>query len=203
MSKESTPSGPPPQMALYHLATGHYLSHALYLAAKLQIAELLNDGPRQAAELAAATATHAPSLQRVLRLLASAGVFEEQENGAFALTALGAGLREGVHGSMRAMVRWRATALGGRVPCALRHGGLHAGESCADAGAGQCDRRPAEVGVEITEVVAWPPPPQRLLEECSMRHASLSMRGLANTALHLLPEASAPASLRLPAAGER
>jgi hypothetical protein len=91
-------------MALYHLATGHYLSHVLYLAAKLGIAELLNDGPRHATELAAATATHAPSLQRVLRLLASAGVFEEQENGAFALTALGAGLREGVPGSARAMV---------------------------------------------------------------------------------------------------
>jgi hypothetical protein len=40
----------------------------------------------------------------VLRLLASAGVFEEQENGAFALTPLGACLREGVPGSVRAMV---------------------------------------------------------------------------------------------------
>ena len=108
MSTESTPSGLPPQRALYHLATGHYLSHALYLAAKLGIAELLNDGPRHAIELAEATATHAPSLKRVMRLLASAGVFEEQENGAFALTALGACLREGVPGSARAMVMFFA-----------------------------------------------------------------------------------------------
>src|SRR5262249_23028317 len=51
-----------------------------------------------------ATATHAPSLNRVMRLLASAGVFEEQEDGAFALTSLGECLRPGVPGSVRAMV---------------------------------------------------------------------------------------------------
>jgi O-methyltransferase domain len=104
MATESTPSGLPPQVALYHLATGYYLSRALYLAAKWDLAELLKDGPRHATELATATATHAPSLNRVLRLLASAGVFEEQEDGAFALTALGACLRAGVPGSSRAMV---------------------------------------------------------------------------------------------------
>ena len=104
MSKESVQPELPPQAALYHLATGHYLSQALCLAAKLGIADLLKDGPRQAKDLAEATGTHAPSLNRVMRLLASAGVFEEQENGAFALTALGACLREGVPGSARAMV---------------------------------------------------------------------------------------------------
>jgi hypothetical protein len=39
-----------------------------------------------------------------VRLLASAGVFEEQDNGAFALTALGVCLRAGVPGSVRALV---------------------------------------------------------------------------------------------------
>src|SRR5262245_56146806 len=104
MSTESTPSGLPPQVALYQLATGYYLSHALSLATKWDIAELLKDGPRQATELAAATATHAPSLHRVMRLLASVGVFEEQGHGAFAITALGACLRAGVPGSVRALV---------------------------------------------------------------------------------------------------
>jgi hypothetical protein len=104
MSTESMQSELPPQAALYHLATGHYLSQALCLAAKLGIADLLNDGPRPAKDLAEATGTHAPSLNRVMRLLASAGVFEGQENGAFALTALGACLQEGVPGSARAMV---------------------------------------------------------------------------------------------------
>jgi orsellinic acid C2-O-methyltransferase len=104
MPKESMQSELPPQAALYHLATGHYVSQALCLAARLGIADLLKDGPRHAKELAEGTGTHASSLHRVMRLLANAGIFEEQENGSFALTALGACLREGVPGSMRAMV---------------------------------------------------------------------------------------------------
>jgi SAM-dependent methyltransferase len=104
MSTEDPLSPPPPQVVLYHLATGHYLSHALCLVAKLGIADLLKDGPRHAKELADATATHAPSLNRVLRLLASVGVFDEQANGSFALTELGECLRRGVSGSSRAMV---------------------------------------------------------------------------------------------------
>jgi hypothetical protein len=104
MSAEDT-SGLPPVLALYQMATGHYLSNALHLATKLGIADLLDKGPRSAEDLARATSTHAPSLRRVLRLLASAGVFEEREDGAFALTPIGESLRAGVPGSARAMVR--------------------------------------------------------------------------------------------------
>ena len=104
MSTESPQPELPPQVVLYRLATGHYISHALCLAAKLGIAELLKDGPRHSKELAEATGTHAPSLNRVLRLLVSVGVFEEQENGSIALTRLGECLRTGVPGSARAMV---------------------------------------------------------------------------------------------------
>jgi hypothetical protein len=70
----------------------------------LRLADLLNDGPRRSADLAAATGTHAAALNRVLRLLASVGVFDEREDGAFALTSLGECLRDGVPGSARAMV---------------------------------------------------------------------------------------------------
>jgi len=94
----------PPQAALYQLGIGHYFSNALHLVTKLGIAELLADGPRHADDLAQATATHAPSLRRVLRLLASVGVFAERDEGAFALTPLGECLRPGVPGSARAMV---------------------------------------------------------------------------------------------------
>ena len=45
----------------------------IYVVAKLGIADHLRDGPRRVNELAEATGTHAPSLKRVLRLLASAG----------------------------------------------------------------------------------------------------------------------------------
>jgi len=110
MSTESMQSELPPQAALYHLATGHYVSQALCLAAKLGIADLLKDGPRHAQDLAEGTGTHASSLNRVMRLLANAGVFEEQENGSFALTSLGECLREGGPGSVRAMVMLYAGA---------------------------------------------------------------------------------------------
>jgi hypothetical protein len=101
---ESPESEPPPQVVLYHLATGHYISRALCLAAKLDIAELLKDGPRHFKELAEATGTHAPSLRRMMRLLASVGVFEEREDGSIALTRLSECLRARVPGSARAMV---------------------------------------------------------------------------------------------------
>lgn len=93
----------PPGLALYQMAIGHYVSRALYLAAKLELADLLKDGPRGYGDLARATDTHAPSLHRVLRLLTSVGIFEETD-GTFALTPLGDALRSDVPGSMRASV---------------------------------------------------------------------------------------------------
>src|SRR6185295_9509495 len=100
-----TESARPPQLALYQIAIGHYFSRALGLFAKLGIADLLAGGPRPVGELAAATDTHAPSLQRVLRLLVTVGVFEEREPGTFATTSIGECLRADVPGSARAMVR--------------------------------------------------------------------------------------------------
>jgi orsellinic acid C2-O-methyltransferase len=100
-----TPPALPPQIVLYQMATGHYLSRALDLAATLGIADRLKDGPRPVGELAQATATHAPSLHRVLRLLASAGVLVEQADGAFGLTPIGECLRTDTPGSAHAMVK--------------------------------------------------------------------------------------------------
>ncbi len=104
MSKDSARPELPPQASLYHLATGHFFSHAIFLAAKLGIADLLADGPKRSEVLAEATGAHAPSLHRIMRLLASADVFEEQEDGCYALTSLGACLRTDLSGSARAMV---------------------------------------------------------------------------------------------------
>jgi hypothetical protein len=59
-------------MVLYQLASAHYVSQALYVAAHLGIADFLADGPKTHQTLAVETATHAASLHRVLRLLASA-----------------------------------------------------------------------------------------------------------------------------------
>jgi ubiquinone/menaquinone biosynthesis C-methylase UbiE len=71
-----------------------WVSRAIYVAVELGIADLLSDGPRTVADLAAATNSHAQSLYRVLRLLASEGVFAEADNGRFELTPKAAALRK-------------------------------------------------------------------------------------------------------------
>lgn len=105
MTMQNTQSvAEPPGLALYRIGVGHYFSRALALAAKLGIADLLKDGPRHYGELAKGTETHGPSLNRMMRLLASVGVFEERDAGQFALTPLGEMMRTDVPGSMRSSV---------------------------------------------------------------------------------------------------
>lgn len=76
------------------LFRGYWVSRAIYVAVELGIADLLANGPRSAADLAEATNTHAPSLYRVLRLLASEGVFAETDGSRFGLTPRAAALRK-------------------------------------------------------------------------------------------------------------
>src|SRR5206468_9258191 len=82
------PNAIPPPVALLQLVTGYWLSQAIYVAAKLGLADLLRDGPKSCGELAQATATHARSLSRLLRALASVGVFAEVELDSFGMTPL-------------------------------------------------------------------------------------------------------------------
>jgi SAM-dependent methyltransferase len=84
------------------MISGFWISRAIYIAAKLGLADHLRDGPKTAQELAAVTGTHGPSLYRVLRALASVGVFVEEEEGGFTLTPLSETLRTDVPGSLRA-----------------------------------------------------------------------------------------------------
>lgn len=93
-----------PSEALYNLATGHYVSRALLMACRLDLADILKDGRRHFTELADITGVKPQPLKRVMRLLSSVGVFVEEEDGYFALTAVGERLREGVSGSSRNMV---------------------------------------------------------------------------------------------------
>jgi ubiquinone/menaquinone biosynthesis C-methylase UbiE len=81
--------------------TGFWMSRALWVAAKLGIADLLQSGPKTADELAQATDTHAPSLYRILRALTSAGIFQKESDGRFALTPLSETLVTNAPGSVR------------------------------------------------------------------------------------------------------
>lgn len=93
----------PPQMLVFQMMSGYWVAQAIYVAAKLDLAGLLKDGPKTSDELAAATATHAPSLRRLLRALAGIGLFSEDASGRFGLTPPGATLQDGPN-SVRAMV---------------------------------------------------------------------------------------------------
>jgi SAM-dependent methyltransferase len=84
------------------MITGYYVSRAVHVAAQLRIADLLAEGPVDVEALADKTATHAPSLGRVLRLLASVGVLNAEEDGRFSLTPIGTCLRPDSPGSMHA-----------------------------------------------------------------------------------------------------
>ncbi|MEW2035289.1 methyltransferase [Streptomyces roseifaciens] len=74
-------------------ALGFLYPAALRAAAAVGVADHLADGARTPEELAAATGTDAPSLRRVLRLLATRGLFEEDDRGRFRLTEAGDALR--------------------------------------------------------------------------------------------------------------
>ncbi len=90
-----------PRQRLDQMLTGFELTWAVYAAAKLGLADLLVDGPRSYGELAAATGCRDSNLLRMLRFLASVGVFAEVQAGAFALTPEAELLRD-EPGSMRA-----------------------------------------------------------------------------------------------------
>jgi hypothetical protein len=62
----------------------------------------LANGPKTAADLAGVTKTHAPSLHRLMRTLASLGILTERDAQRFALTPLGEALKSGAPGSARA-----------------------------------------------------------------------------------------------------
>lgn len=93
---------PPPHAQLIQMGTSYWISKILYAAAKLGLADQLAAGSRTAADLAGPTGTHAPSLHRLMRTLASLGVLTELDAQSFALTRLGEALRTGAPGSARA-----------------------------------------------------------------------------------------------------
>src|SRR6266568_5786880 len=75
-----------PKQKLLQMLTSYWISQAIHVAAKLGIADLVKRGPKSADDLAKATKTHARALHRLLRALASVGIFAEDDRGRFGLT---------------------------------------------------------------------------------------------------------------------
>src|SRR5262245_39846409 len=110
MQKNPGQGGLPPDRAqLFDLIGSMRVTQLIYVAATLGIADQLKEGPKRLDELASTAAVDPTALYRVLRALASHGIFAETGDCHFALTPQAELLREDVPGSLRA---W-AMMLGG------------------------------------------------------------------------------------------
>ena len=113
-------------MTLLRMISGSWVSQAIHVAAKLQVADHLASGAKSSDELARAAGADADALHRLLRALASVGVFTEGGDGRFSLTPLADALRTDAPGSLRAYAimlgedwHWRAW---GQLPHSVRTG---------------------------------------------------------------------------------
>jgi C-methyltransferase len=89
----------PPEF-MRNLAIGHWVARLIHIAAKLRLADLVKKGPRTVEDLATTAGVQPLALYRILRALASVGVFAETKNRRFKLTPLAATLRTDVPASM-------------------------------------------------------------------------------------------------------
>lgn len=89
-----------PQLELMNLIIGDWKARAVYTAAELGWPDQLADGPRTAAQVAAASGTDPVATQRFLQYLTALGVFRE-EDGSYSLAELGELLRSDREDSLR------------------------------------------------------------------------------------------------------
>ena len=101
----------PSSQQILQMLTGKWMAQAISVAATLGVADLLIGGPQTAEQLATSTSTHPDSLYRLLRALASIGVFAETEDGRFTLTPLAQCLRSDAPDTMRNWARLLALPL--------------------------------------------------------------------------------------------
>src|SRR5262245_21063703 len=90
-----------PAAGLSQLLRGSLVTQLIHVAATIGVADFLRDGAKSSHELAASLRVDPEALYRVLRALASLGIFEETDPGRFALTPLAQPLRSDVPGSLR------------------------------------------------------------------------------------------------------
>ena len=86
---------------LMELSTAFIASRAIYVTAKLGIADLLHNGPKSASELGNALTIDSDALFRILRMLTKIGIVEQSDENLFSLSALGEPLRSVSPQSMR------------------------------------------------------------------------------------------------------
>jgi hypothetical protein len=120
-----------PAQQVMQVATGYMASSCLYAAITLNVADHLAAGPKTVAELATASGANEDALYRVLRLLASLGIFEEVAPRKFALTPASDLLRKDVPGSLRGMAVFLPDPIHYRIYGNIMHS-LSTGKPAAD-----------------------------------------------------------------------
>lgn len=101
---------------------GAWIAQALYVAAKLGVADVLKDGPRSCEAIARAVGAQPKALRRILRSLAGVGVFAETATGEFQHTPMSEALRDDVPGSVRAWTMFNGEPWHWQLWGALLHG---------------------------------------------------------------------------------
>jgi hypothetical protein len=106
--EENTPNTnpTPPPVALLQLITGKWISHAISTVAHLGIADLLKDGTKSCQEIAQNTQTDQKAIYRLLRALASVGIFSEVAPQQFSQTAMSSFLLSDIPGSLNGMAKF-------------------------------------------------------------------------------------------------
>lgn len=101
---ENESAATPPHVQLVEMATAYWVSRVIHATAKINLADHLASTPRTADELAGPTGTHAPSLYRLMRTLASLGVLSEDSSHRFSLTEVGEALKSNAPGAAHATI---------------------------------------------------------------------------------------------------
>ena len=116
----------PAPIAVQDMMTGAFFARAIYTAAKFGIADVLSDGPLTAEAIAQRVDANPDAVGRLLRTLASRGIFAQQPDGRFALTPLADALRSDAPTSARGVVLFwgdeRHWEHWGQLPAAVRTG---------------------------------------------------------------------------------
>lgn len=161
-----------PAAAEHHIsriATGYIASAALHAALILDIPDRLDSGPRAIADLARETGTHEDTLCRLLRALASLGLFKESSPRTFASTPLSTTLRR-TDGSFRDATLWMTAPLNLRVFARMTDA-VHTGRSVV----------PALVGESFFELLANDPSLARLFDDAMISSGARVVRSLLAT----------------------
>ncbi|MCX5135529.1 acetylserotonin O-methyltransferase [Streptomyces sp. NBC_00340] len=103
---EQVDQTPPPPMRLRELVFGAACAAAVRAAARLGVADALDDRPMEVEDLAAAVKTQPHTLRRLLRALSCQGVFVEHPDGTFGHTEMSRLLREDDPHSLRYIALW-------------------------------------------------------------------------------------------------